>query len=149
MKNKFDFPQLFLRIALGLGFLLPVMDRLGWLGEAGVNGNAWGSWSNFVAYTNTLMPFMGSGAAGIMATLATIAEVVFGIALLLGYKTTSVAIGSCLLTLFFAVGMFIFDSPRAPFNYSVFVCSAASLLLATLPTYKWSIDNILAKKHGN
>lgn len=149
MQNKFNFPQLLLRIALGIGFLLPVMDRLGWLGEAGVNGNAWGNWSNFVAYTNTLVPYMGSNGAGIMATLATVAEVVFGIALLLGYKTTIVAIGSCLLTLSFAVSMFIFDSPRAPFNYSVFVCSAASLLLAIVPGYKWSLDNMLAQKHKN
>ena len=38
MKNRFDIPQLFLRLALGIGFLLPVMDRFGWLGAAGENG---------------------------------------------------------------------------------------------------------------
>lgn len=36
--------------------------------------------------------------------------------------------------------MLIFVNYRAPFNYSVFVVSASSLLLATLPTYKWTIE---------
>jgi putative oxidoreductase len=142
MKNRFDIPQLFLRLALGIGFLLPVMDRFGWLGVAGLNGNAWGNWENFVAYTNTLLPYLGHGAANLMSMLATAGEAVFGIALLGGYKTRLASLGSCALTLSFAVSMFLFAGMRAPFTYSVFVDSAASLLLAAIPTYKWSLDSL-------
>ncbi len=140
MKYRFDVPQLFLRLAVGLGFILPVMDRFGWLGPAGVNDNAWGNWSNFTAYSHTLMPYLSDGLNNIMAWTASIAELIFGITLVFGYKTTWAAWGSFVLTLIFALSMFCFASPRAPFNYSVFTASAASLLLACIPGYRWSID---------
>jgi putative oxidoreductase len=142
MKNKFDVAQLFLRLALGIGFLLPVMDRFGWFGPAGSNGTSWGNWENFVAYTNTLMPYLNAGAANIMGAIATAGELVFGVLLILGYKTRLAAIGSFLLTLAFAFSMFFFADMRAPFSYSVFSDSAASLLLAAVPVYKWSLDAV-------
>lgn len=140
MKNRFDIAQLFLRLALGIGFLLPVFDRLGLLGAAGVNGNAWGNWENFAGYTNTLMPYMGKGLSGIFAILATISEIVLGIALILGFRTKMAAQGSFILTLLFAISMFLFAGYRAPFSYSVFTASAASLLLSAIPSYRWSLD---------
>jgi putative oxidoreductase len=145
MKNRFDIPQLFLRLALGIGFLLPVMDRFGWLGAAGVNGNAWGNWENFVSYTHTLMPYMSAGATNVMASMATAAETIFGIALIIGYQTRLAALGSFLLTLSFALSMFFFADMRAPFSYSVFADSAASLLLACVPVYRWSVDHGLSE----
>lgn len=141
MKSTFDTPQLFLRLALGIGFLLPVMDRFGWLGAAGVNGNAWGNWENFVNYTNSLMPYLPKSLAGIMAILATLAEIVFGITLLIGFKIRLAALGSFVLTLIFALSMFVFSGARTPFNYSVFAVSAASLLLSAIPAYRWSISD--------
>lgn len=139
MKNTFDIPQLFLRLALGIGFLLPVMDRFGWLGAAGQHGNAWGNWENFVSYTSSLMPYLPKSLATIMAFFATIGEIVFGITLLIGFKIRLAALGSFLLTLTFALSMFVFAGPRIPFNYSVFVDSAAALLLSYIPVYRWSI----------
>lgn len=139
MKNASGVPQLLLRLALGLGFLLPVMDRFGWLGPVGVKGNAWGNWNNFVDYTHSLVPFLNQSASNISAVIATAAEILFGITLIVGYKTRLAAVGSCLLTLVFGVCMFVYLTPRAPFNYSVFVVSTASLLLACIPTYRWSI----------
>ncbi|MGN8070685.1 DoxX family membrane protein [Mucilaginibacter sp. 22184] len=145
MNNTAKTPQLFLRLALGIGFILPVLDRLGALGDAGVNGNAWGNWANFVTYTNTLLPFLGKPAAGIMALLATIAEALFAVLLIIGYKTRLTALGSFALTLTFALSMAIFVGPRIPFNYSVFADSAAALLLSTIPVYHWSLDHYLKK----
>ena len=149
MRHKFDISQLFLRLALGIGFLLPVFDRFGWLGQAGVNGTSWGNWQNFVDYTNTLMPYMSSSGTNVMAALATAGETVFGITLIIGYKTRLASLGSFLLTLLFALSMFFFAEMRAPFTYSVFVDSAASLLLASLTTYRWSIDEIFSLKKIN
>jgi uncharacterized membrane protein YphA (DoxX/SURF4 family) len=146
MKNTSNIPQLFLRLALGIGFILPVLDRLGALGAAGEHGNAWGNWANFVTYTNILLPFLGKSAAGVMALLATIAEALFGILLIIGYKTKLAALGSFSLTLVFALCMTVFLGPRLPFNYSVFADSAAALLLTTITVYPWSIDHYLSKR---
>lgn len=131
MKNTYDIPQLFLRIALGIGFLLPVMDRFGWLGVAGQNGTSWGNWASFVSYTHTLIPYMNDTLTNVFAIVATAAEIVFGVMLLIGFKIRLAALGSFLLTLSFALSMLFFAGYRAPFSYSVFVCSAASLFLAS------------------
>ena len=141
MKNTPHFAQLFLRLALGIGFILPVMDRFGWLGAPGSPTVGWGNWSVFLDYTNSLMPFLARLAANIMAILATAGELIFAVLLIIGYKIKLAAIGSFLLTLTFAISMLIFANYRAPFNYSVFVVSASSLLLSTLPSYKWSLDD--------
>ena len=146
MKSEFKIPQLFLRLALGIGFILPVMDRLGWLGTAGAHNVSWGNWDNFVAYTNTLLPFLDKSVAGLMGLLATIAESSLAILLITGYKTRLAAQGSFLLTLIFALCMAVFSGFKAPFNYSVFADSAGSLLLATVPVYRWSIDYLLSQK---
>jgi putative oxidoreductase len=146
MKNEFSIPQLFLRLALGIGYIFPVLDRLGILGPAGTNNIAWGNWENFIGYTNTLLPFLGKPAAGIMGLIATLAEGIFAILLITGYKTRWAAQGSFLLTLTFGFCMAVFIGIKAPFNYSVFADSAASLLLACIPVYKWSLDNYLSKE---
>jgi putative oxidoreductase len=128
MKTNISIAQLFLRLALGIGFILPVMDRFGWLGAPGQNGVAWGNWDNFVAYTNTLVPFASKGVANIMGAIATAGEGIFAILLIIGYKTKLAALGSFLLTLTFALCMALFYEWRAPFSYSVFTCSAAKLV---------------------
>lgn len=140
--------QLFLRFALGIGFILPVLDRTGFLGAPGDPGVAWGNWTNFVGYTNSLMPYLGQQSAGFLGLVATGAEIFFGILLLAGYQLKWTALGCFALTLIFALSMFFFAGYRAPFSYSVFTCSAASLLLAGTKTYKWSIDNYLNKNEN-
>jgi len=141
MTNISRIPQLYLRLALGLGFLIPVADRIGWLGAAGQKGVSWGNWENFAAYTNTLLPFLSRQAASIMGLFATISEILIGLCLVTGYKTRIAAYGGFLLTLIFALCMAVFTGIKAPFNYSVFSDSAGSLLLAFVPVYYWSIDN--------
>ncbi|RFZ85151.1 DoxX family protein [Mucilaginibacter terrenus] len=146
MNNPLKYGQLYTRLALGIGFLSAVADRMGWLGPKGLHNVDWGNWDNFITYTQLLMPFLGRGAASFMGILATIAEAVFGLQLLIGYKTKLAAIGSFLLLLTFALCMAVFMGIKAPFNYSVFPASAASLLLATVVTYDWSLDNYWGTK---
>ncbi|MRG47299.1 DoxX family membrane protein [Chitinophaga sp. SYP-B3965] len=140
MNKHISNAQFLLRLALGIGFILPVLDRIGALGAPGSSGVGWGNWSNFVDYTHSLMPYIDRSLANIAGLIATIAEVVFGILLIIGYKTKWAAFGSFGLTLIFALSMFFFANYRAPFNYSVFVVSFSSLLLAGLPYHKWSLD---------
>lgn len=146
MKTRLALGQFVLRIALGVGFLIPVMDRLGWLGAPG-SGVAWGNWANFTGYTNKLLPFLSTGGASIMGMVATIAEAVFGVCLIIGYKTRQSALGSAILTLIFGLCMAIFVNSIAPFKYPVFVFTGAGLLLSCISEYKWSIDRLL-KPHS-
>jgi uncharacterized membrane protein YphA (DoxX/SURF4 family) len=143
MKNSFKIPQLLLRIALGTGFLVTVSDRLGILGPMGTENKniEWGNWDNFITYTGTLMPFLDRPVVNIMGGIATLAEAIIGILLVIGFKTRLVAISSCILTLIFALAMTLFLGIKAPINFAVFPVCTASFLLATIPVYKWSIDN--------
>ena len=142
MKNTLQIAQLYLRFALAIGFLLPVADRLGFMGPAGQNSVSWGSWDNFVVYTNTLMPYLSRWMAGVMGFLATVAEVSIAIMFIVGFKIRTAAYASFALTLTFALCMTIFSGIKAPFNYSVWADSAGSLLLTSIATYRWSIDFI-------
>ena len=140
MKNSSKIPQLLLRIALGIGFLTTVSDRLGFLGPFGTRNIEWGNWDSFITYTGTLMPFLDRPAVNIMGGIATVAEAIIGIMLIIGFKTKLAAIGSCALTLIFAIAMTLFLGIKAPVNFAVFPVCTASLLLATIPVYDWSID---------
>lgn len=145
MKNPSGLPQLVLRFALGIGFLLPVMDRLGILGKPGTNGVAWGDWSHFTAYTQTLIPFLTHRLINLAAFMATLAEIIFGIALISGFKIRMAGLGAAILTLIFGVSMAITQGIGAPFAYPVFVFTGAALLLSCLGSYRWSLDNYFAR----
>jgi len=140
------FPQLFLRIALGAGFLLPVMDRLGFFGGPGTTGVAWGDWPHFVDYSQTLMPFLSRQVASLMGGAATFAEIVFGICLVLGFRTKLMGAGAALLTFVFALFMMTSLGLSAPFDYPVFVFTGGGLVLAGLDPFKWSIDSLGDKR---
>lgn len=131
MKRIFLIPaQVPLRFALGVGFILPVLDRIGFLGPPGSANVSWGNWANFVTYANSLMPYFSPKMASIFGMIATIGEALFGILLIIGYKTRLAAYGSFALTLAFAISMLFFTGYRSPFDYSVFTVSFACLLLA-------------------
>lgn len=143
MKNSSGIAQLFLRIALGTGFILPVMDRLGILGPYGSPNVAWGDWQHFINYTNTLMPFLNHFLANIVGVIATVSEATFGICLIIGFKIKQVSLGAAILTLIFGLCMAVFIGISAPFNYPVFVFTGAGLVLSGIGYYKWSIDDYL------
>lgn len=146
MKRMYTIAQLFLRFSLGIGFILPVLDRMGYFGNPGDPNVFWGDWTNFIAYTNQLMPYIDFSTASYFGFTATALELLFGILLIAGYKTKYVAIGSFMLTLIFALSMMFFLHFRAPFNFSVFIVCFSSLLLSTLPHFPWSIDNYLNQR---
>ncbi len=146
MKNTSGIAQLFLRLALGIGFILPVMDRLGFLGPPGTGKVNWGDWAHFIDYTHSLMPYLSPSMAYILGGLATLAEIVLGICLIIGYKLKYVSLGSAVLTFTFGVCMATSLGIAAPFNYPVFVFTGAGLLLSEYKNFRWSIDNFLDNK---
>ncbi|NJI73255.1 DoxX family protein [Sphingobacterium kitahiroshimense] len=147
MKKSYPIIQLLLRYSVGIGFLLPVMDRLGYFGAPGETNVIWGNWTSFVAYTHQLMPYVDLKTASFFGFLATAIEIICGILLLVGYKVRYAALASFGLTFIFAISMMFFLHFRAPFNFSVFVVSFSSLLLSTLPHFSWSIDNYFYQRN--
>lgn len=145
MEDSFKIPQLLLRGALGITFLVPVSDRLGILGPR-IGNVEWGNWGNFIDYTTTLMPFLDRPMVNIMGGIATVAELTIGVLLIIGFKTKYAAIASCLLTLTFISFMTIFVGIQKPINFGVFTACTSSLLLSYMPNYKWSIDNMMSAR---
>jgi len=146
MKNLQQPAQLFLRSALGIGYLVPALDRLGAWGKNGEPGISWGDWQHFMQYAREVMSFIPVSLVTLFAVIATIAEISFGILFLIGKWTKLAALGSGILALLFAVSMAVSFGIVSPLSYSVFTVSAASFLLATVDTYKWSLDNLIHSK---
>ena len=65
-----------------------------------------------------------------LAWAATAAELLLGIALILGIWTRWVALGSALLLALFGIAMAISFGIKSPMDYSVFSASAGAVLLA-------------------
>lgn len=144
-EKHYTFAEILLRLALGIAFIYAVLDRIGWLGPADGKNIAWGNWEAFLDYTHILLPILNRTISDIFGWIATIAEVAFGILLIIGYKTRFAALASFALLLGFGICMALSLGLKAPFNYSVFSASAGALLLSCISDYKWSIDNLLNK----
>lgn len=133
---------LLLRLALGIAFLSAVADRLGFWGSPESALTAWGNWDNFLSYTSTLT----FGASGmflkILAVLATVLEAVFGILLILGYKTKQTALLSGFLLLSFGICMALNTHFKYALDYSVFTAAFAAFLLSVQGKIKWSLDRL-------
>lgn len=134
--------KLFLRVSIAVGFLSAVADRFGfWPAEV----SAWGNWDQFVDYTAVLNPWAGHQ-AHIVSIVATIAEIVLALMLLVGYKTRIAAVLSGLLLLSFAIAMVITTGIKAPLDYSVLTASAAAFGLSLMPPSIFELDTWLARK---
>ncbi|RYG01244.1 MAG: DoxX family protein, partial [Chitinophagaceae bacterium] len=123
----------FLRIALSVTLLSAVADRFGWWSKSLA---VWGNWENFLAYTQTLMPFVPNSLIGMMGSLATLLEVVFAIGLLLNFKTSLIAKCTGALLLIFGLSMAFAINIKAPLDYSVFVASAGAFALSVILDHK-------------
>lgn len=143
MRNLISF---FLRLALGTGFLSAVADRFGLWGAPGSPSVAWGNFHDFLLYTAKLNPWCPAPLLPALGWTATLAETALGVLLIVGLFRRIAAILSGLLTLCFAFAMSFVLGVHAPLNYSVFVCSAASFLLALHDEDRWSLDALFAKE---
>jgi uncharacterized membrane protein YphA (DoxX/SURF4 family) len=142
LANNFKLHSLILRIAIAVPYLWFVSDRLGLLGAYGQPHVGWGDWKHFLEYARQTMRFLPAFIVPILAVVATLAEFTFGLLLLVGLFTRLVAVGSGILTFMFAVSMAISFGIESPLGYSVFIVSAASFLLATIPEYTYSLDHL-------
>jgi uncharacterized membrane protein YphA (DoxX/SURF4 family) len=83
------FSSVFLRLALGISFISAVADRFGVWGVYGRSNVAWGNYARFVDYTAKLNWFLPAAMIPPLAIIATAAETLFGVLLVLGWKLAS------------------------------------------------------------
>jgi hypothetical protein len=124
--------RVFLRLALGIAFLVAIGDRVGWLGPYGSKNVSWGDWTHFVQYVAVLNPFVPKSLIPGLAVLETVIELGLGIALLLGINQRVVAWSSAALLMSFALTMSIALGITASLSYSVFTAFGAALLLGAV-----------------
>jgi uncharacterized membrane protein YphA (DoxX/SURF4 family) len=136
--------SVFLRFALGISFLSAVADRFGLWGVYGQPDVAWGNYARFVDYTAKLNWFLPAATIPALAMTATAAETLFGLLLILGWKTRLVALLSGALLAIFALTMTVALGVKAPLNFSVFSAAGGALLLAARDC-PFSLDEVLRR----
>jgi len=115
------------RIALGAAFLSGIADRFGLYRGRNVG---YGVFAGFVRYTAKVNSFLPPSTIPFLASAATIAELFFGITLILGIWRVWVALGSAVLLILFGTAMAISFGIKSPLDYSVFSATSAALLVA-------------------
>jgi uncharacterized membrane protein YphA (DoxX/SURF4 family) len=144
-----SFSSAFLRYALGLGFLSAVADRFGLWGPFGTPNVSWGNFSRFLEYTHTINWYAPAGMIPALGIIATAAEILFGLLLIVGWHTRATAVLSGLLLLVFGVSMAVGLGVKAPLNYTVFTGAGGAFLLATCERFPLTVDELLFRRtHG-
>ena len=137
------FSSVFLRLALGISFLSAVADRFGLWGVYGQPNVSWGNYARFVDYTANLNWFLPAAMIPALAMIATAAETLFGLLLVLGWNTRIVALLSGALLTTFALTMTVALGVKAPLNFSVFSAAGGALLLGAHADFPFSVDEVL------
>lgn len=142
------FLSLFARLALGASFLSAVADRFGLWGPNGAKNVSWGDFAHFVHYTGAVTLRLPSSLTVSFAWAATVAETLFGILLIAGFKTRIASGLSGLLLLSIAMGMATGLGIKAPLDYSVFTAAAAAFLLTFREPDRFTLDKLLSRSQN-
>lgn len=140
--QSLPYVSLFLRLALGFSFLSAVADRFGWWGTFGQPNVTWGSFARFVSYTGTLNWFLPKAMIPALAIIATSAEALLGVGLLIGWHTRAAAVLSGFLLILFGVTMTAALGVKAPLDFSVFSAAGGAFLLGTCAEFPFSVDSL-------
>jgi thiosulfate dehydrogenase [quinone] large subunit len=135
--------KLFLRIAIATGFLSAVADRFGfWPTEV----SAWGNWNSFIEYTAIINPMIPDALISPIGIIVTMAELLFALCLLVGFKTEYFAKLSGFLLVLFALAMTFSTGIKGVFDYSVFTASAGAFTLSLMKDKHLELDILINKK---
>jgi uncharacterized membrane protein YphA (DoxX/SURF4 family) len=85
-----------------------------------------------------------------LGIIATGAEILLGLLLLIGWRTRAAAFLSALLLLIFGAAMTLALGVKAPLNFAVMTGIGGSWLLATCEIFPFSMDEFLSQRatHG-
>ncbi len=135
--------KLFLRGAISAGFLSAVADRFGlWA----ANNSTWGNWDAFLEYTGLINPWFPQKIIPGIGALATAAEIILALFLILGFKTALAAKLSGYLLFLFGLVMSFSTGVKGALDYSVFAAAAGALALSTIKEKHLELDILLEKK---
>lgn len=134
--------KLFLRLAISGGFLSAVADRFGGWNE---KVSVWGSWNSFLEYTQLINPWFPNAIIPTMGIIATAAEIILSIFLIIGFKTEFFARVSGFLLLLFALSMTFSTGIKGAFDYSVFSASAGAFALSLMKEKYLELDSSISK----
>ena len=135
-----------LRLGLGIGFLSAVADRFGLWGAFGQPNVEWGNFSRFLEYTHTLNWYVPAGMIPTLGIIATSAEILFGLLLIIGWHTRIAARLSGLLLLMFGLAMTLALGIKAPLNFAVLTGVGGAFLLANCASFPLSVDELLFRR---
>ncbi len=141
-----SFGLLILRCGLGLGFLSAVADRLGLWGAFGQPNVEWGNFARFLEYTQILNWYLPTAMIKPLGIIATSAEILFGLLLVVGWHTRAAALLSAILLLTFAVAMTLALGIKAPLNFAVFTGVGGALVLGSSHRFPFSVDQLLFRR---
>ena len=134
--------KIFLRFTIATAFLSAVADRFGiWSKEVSV----WGNWNSFLEYTQIINPWFPNSMTTIVGIIATTAEIIFAICLIIGFKTEMFAKLSGFLLLIFALSMTFSTGIKGAFDFSVFSASAGAFALSLMKEKYLELDNLISK----
>jgi putative oxidoreductase len=119
------YSMIFLRLMLGAAFLNGIASRFGLYGK----NVGYGNYANYVKYAGEVNSFMPHSMIPFLANAATVAELSFGLLLILGLWVRWAAYGSALLLAMFGVAMAISFGIVSPLDYSVFSACAGALVV--------------------
>jgi uncharacterized membrane protein YphA (DoxX/SURF4 family) len=101
-----------------------------------------------VDYTAKLIWFLPAAMIPPLAAIATAAESLFGILLVLGWKTRITALLSGVLLTVFALAMTMALGVKAPLNLSVFSAASGALFLGACTNFPFSLDRLIRAEGG-
>jgi len=136
------------RAALGITFLLSILDRLGLYGNPGERGVSWGTFERFLHYTGSVNAFAPALMIPFLGTAATVIELLLGVMLVLGLWLRWTAFGTAGLLFLYGAAMAISLGIKAPFDYSVFSAMCCALLLGLTGSNRWTIDSTIQMKRA-
>ena len=140
------YSSVILRWGLGLGFLSAVADRFGLWGAFGQPNVEWGNFSRFLDYTHSLNWFVPAELIPPLGVMATSAETLFGLLLIVGWHTRATALLTALLLLTFGAAMTLALGIKAPLNFAVFTGVGGALLLASCKHFPFTVDQLLFRR---
>jgi thiosulfate dehydrogenase (quinone) large subunit len=138
--------KLFLRLTISTGFLSAVADRFGFWNR---NVSVWGNWEQFLEYTRLINPWMPNSLIPTVGFLATAAEIVFSIFLIVGFKTELFARLSGFLLLLFGLSMTLSTGIKGALDYSVFTAASAAFALSLMKRKYLELDRAFERKQVN
>jgi thiosulfate dehydrogenase [quinone] large subunit len=127
---------------IGHHIFTAVTDRLGLWGPPGTKNVTWGDFGHFLAYAQQLNPYLTASWTPAVGWIVTVAEILLGVALPLGFHTRTTSRLSGFLLLAFAIGMTMGTGVKSALNASVFSASGGAFILGEMGAYPRSLGRL-------